>query len=150
MQYFHVSKQTYGCQCLGSLTCTQMLMHMIAREGCVDTVRESALKVDSGRKISCVTRESNLPQWCVGPMLDQLSYIPAPIGQSTGMFLQRYEGVGWWSELHPSPNRSEYWHVPAEIWGGCGGGLCWMVFGERSLSWWWRAYLQHHSTVEGK
>ena len=34
------------------------------------------------------------------------------------MFLQRYEGVGWWSELHPSPNRSEYWYVPAEIGGG--------------------------------
>ena len=46
--------------------------------GCTDTVRESALKVDSGRKIPCRTRESNLSAacWCAGPMLYQLSYIP--------------------------------------------------------------------------
>ena len=30
--------------------------------GCMDTVRESALKVDSGRKIPCRTGESNLRQ----------------------------------------------------------------------------------------
>ena len=29
--------------------------------GCTDTVRESAPKVDSGRKIPCLTGESNLP-----------------------------------------------------------------------------------------
>ena len=28
---------------------TQMLMHVIAHGGCTDMVRESALKVDSGR-----------------------------------------------------------------------------------------------------
>ena len=39
-------------------------------------VRESAVKVDSGRKIPCHTRESNLCQWHYGPMLYQLSYIP--------------------------------------------------------------------------
>ena len=32
------------------LTCTQMLMHAIAHGGCTDTVRESALKVDTGKK----------------------------------------------------------------------------------------------------
>ena len=31
---------------LGSLRCTQLFMHAIAHEGCRDTVRESALKVD--------------------------------------------------------------------------------------------------------
>ena len=36
VQYFHVSKQRYGCQCLGFLTCTQMLMHTIAHRGCTD------------------------------------------------------------------------------------------------------------------
>ena len=41
-----------------------------------DTVRESALKVDSGRKIPCRTEESNLPQQRAGPTLYQLSYIP--------------------------------------------------------------------------
>ena len=30
----------------GYLTCAQMLTHAIAHEGCTDTVRESALKVD--------------------------------------------------------------------------------------------------------
>ena len=35
-----VSRQRYGCQCLGSLTCTQMLMLAIAPKGCIDTVRE--------------------------------------------------------------------------------------------------------------
>ena len=34
----------------GFLTCAQMLMHAIAHGGCTDTVKESALKVDSGRK----------------------------------------------------------------------------------------------------
>ena len=46
--------------------------------GCVDTVRESAVKVDSGRKIPCRTGESNLRQHRAGPMLYQLSYIPSP------------------------------------------------------------------------
>ena len=45
-QYFPVSKQWYGCQCLGFLMCTQMLMHVIACRDCADTRRESALKVD--------------------------------------------------------------------------------------------------------
>ena len=46
-----------------------------ARE-CTDTVRESALKVDRGRKIPCRTGESNLRRRRVGPMLYQPSYIP--------------------------------------------------------------------------
>ena len=55
-----VSKQRYGCQRLGFSTCAQMLMLAIAHEGCADTVRESALKVDSGgKKIPCRTGESN-------------------------------------------------------------------------------------------
>ena len=60
----------------GSLPCAQMLMHAIAH-GCVRThVRESALKVDSGRKIPCRTGDSNLPQRRAGPTLYQPSYIP--------------------------------------------------------------------------
>ena len=55
VQYFRLSKQWYGCKCLGILTCTQMLMHVIAHAGCTDTVRESALEVDSGSKIPCRT-----------------------------------------------------------------------------------------------
>ena len=61
----------------GSLTCKQMLMQAIAHEGCADIVTESALKVDSGRKIPCRTGESNLRQRCAGPTLHQLSF-PTP------------------------------------------------------------------------
>ena len=39
-----------GCQCLGVLMCTQMLMRAITHGGCMDTVRKSALEVDSGEK----------------------------------------------------------------------------------------------------
>ena len=45
-------------------------------QGCMDTVREPALKVDSGRKIPCRTRESNLHRQHASLMLYQLSYIP--------------------------------------------------------------------------
>ena len=41
-------------------------------QGCTDTVRESALGVDSGRKISCCTGKLNMR---AGPMCYQLSYI---------------------------------------------------------------------------
>ena len=47
--------------------------------GCTDTVEESALKVDSGRKIPCRTGESKLRRQRAGLMLYQLSYIPIPI-----------------------------------------------------------------------
>ena len=46
VQHFHESTLGYGCQCLGFLTCAQMLMHAIAHGSCMDTVRDSALKVD--------------------------------------------------------------------------------------------------------
>ena len=51
------------------------LMLAIAHEGCTDTIRESALKVDSWRKIPCRTGESNLRRRRAGPMVYQLSYI---------------------------------------------------------------------------
>ena len=44
----------YCCQRLGFLTSAQMLYG-----GCTDTVRESALNVDSRRKILCRTGDSN-------------------------------------------------------------------------------------------
>ena len=52
-------------------------MHATEHKQHVDTVKESALKVDSGRKIPCRSGESNLPQQCAGPTLYQLSYIPS-------------------------------------------------------------------------
>ena len=50
--------------------------------GCTDTSRESALKVDSGRKIAFRTGESNPRRRRAGPMLYQLSYSPTPMMQS--------------------------------------------------------------------
>ena len=46
-------------------------------QGCTDIARESALKVDSGRKIPCRTGGSNLLRKSAGPMLYHLSYTPA-------------------------------------------------------------------------
>ena len=47
-----------------NLTCVQILMHAIALGGCTKTViRESVLKVDSGRKIPCCTEEWNPRQY---------------------------------------------------------------------------------------
>ena len=46
------------------LNCAQMLLHAIAHGGCTDTVRESALEADSGRKIPCRTVDSNPRQYC--------------------------------------------------------------------------------------
>ena len=58
---FNVCTDLYVCDCTW---------------GCTDAIRESALKIDSGRKIPCLTGESNLRQQRDGPMLYQLSYIP--------------------------------------------------------------------------
>ena len=48
---FFMSKLSYGCQCLGFLTCTQMLLHSTANGDCTNIVRQSAMKSDTGRKI---------------------------------------------------------------------------------------------------
>ena len=54
----------------GSLPCAQMLMHAIAHgDGVRTPKRESALKVDSGKKILCRTGASNLRQRRDGPTL---------------------------------------------------------------------------------
>ena len=81
VQYLCVSKQWYGCQCLGFLTCAQMLMHATPHRGYTDVIRESALEVDSGRKIVCRTRDLSPCQccpWLFSQMLYQLSY-PCPL-----------------------------------------------------------------------
>ena len=81
VQYFGVSRQGYGCQCLGFLTYAQMLMHAIAQGGCMDTLRKSALEVDSRTKIPCRTGDSIPSQyfaWLFSRTLYQLSS-PRPI-----------------------------------------------------------------------
>ena len=55
-----------------------MLMHVVAHVECTDTVREFALEVDSGRKILCLTGDSNPCQYCAwftSRMLYPLSYL---------------------------------------------------------------------------
>ena len=54
---------------------------------CTDTIRESALKAVSGRKIPCRTGESNLRRRRAGPMLYQLSYIPTTSRANLFFFL---------------------------------------------------------------
>ena len=53
----------------GPLTCAQILMHAIAYGRVRTHIKESSLKVNSGRKIPCHTRESNLHQRRDGQML---------------------------------------------------------------------------------
>ena len=55
-------------------------MPAIAHEGCTDTVKESAQKIDwgGGEEQNCRTGESNLRRRRAGPMLYQLSHIPTP------------------------------------------------------------------------
>ena len=57
--------------------------------GCTDTVRESALKVDSRRKIPCLTGMSNLCRRRAGSVLCQLSYISDPEASARGSVLLR-------------------------------------------------------------
>ena len=57
----------------------EMMMHAVAHAGCSDTERESALEVDSGRKMLCCTGGSNPFQhcaWLFSRTLYQWSYAP--------------------------------------------------------------------------
>ena len=66
---FSVRTDANGCLYWGILACARTQMHATAHRGCRNTVRESALKVDCGRKSPCRTEES------LGLPLTQLSYI---------------------------------------------------------------------------
>ena len=57
-----------------------MFMHAIVHVDCAHTVRESALKADAERKISCRTGESNQPQRRARVTSYPPSYIPTPLG----------------------------------------------------------------------
>ena len=66
----------------------------------MDTVLESALKVDFGKKIPCHIGESNLRQRRAGPVLYQLSYIPTP---KTLAIVGEHE-VRTWTEVSSAVN----------------------------------------------
>ena len=73
------------CTDVNACDCTQ---------GCTNTVRDCALKVDSGRKIPCGTGESNLCQRHASRMLYQLSYMPTP-----WRFNSKNQLIGGWQIL---------------------------------------------------
>ena len=70
-------KQRYGCQSLGFLTCTQMLMHAIPHGGCANTGTESALTADSGSGRG-ILAELNLHQHCAAPASESTEPHPSP------------------------------------------------------------------------
>lgn len=63
VQYFFVSEQCYGCQCLGLWTRAQVLMHAVARRGWSNNMNQCALKVDSGRRNPLLHWLSALPTY---------------------------------------------------------------------------------------
>ena len=64
VQCFCVSRQWRGCQSFGIFKVHTDFDACGWTRGCTDTVRESALKVGSGEKISCRTWDSNPRQHC--------------------------------------------------------------------------------------
>ena len=60
--------------------CTDVNACDCTRGGGYAHVRECALKIDSGRKIPCLTGESNLRRQRASPMLYQLNYSPTRRG----------------------------------------------------------------------
>ena len=75
-----------------------MSMHAIAHGSVRTHVKESALKVDSGRKIPCCTGESNQRQRRAGPTLYQLSYIPIPELSKMKGKLALWQQKGYWKK----------------------------------------------------
>ena len=55
-----------GCQCSGFLTCAQMLTHAVAHRECMNTVRESAQKVE------VVCEKNPLPHQGIEPIASVL------------------------------------------------------------------------------
>ena len=101
------------CHRLGFVTCTHMLMHVIAHRGCMDTVVQSAVEVNSGRKIT--SRISIAPFFSVG--CSAKGAIPAPYG------FQRLHR--WWNPLWKSWNRLLWtieFSVSTTTAQSCGGG----------------------------
>ena len=76
---FCVSKQQYGCQCLGFLVCTQMLMHAMAHGLCGHLKRVCAGSWLKEKSLAAIG-DSNLHQYCAwlfSQTLYQLSH-PRP------------------------------------------------------------------------
>ena len=74
--------------------------------GCTNTVRESALKVGPRGKIPCLTRESNLRQYCswlCSLTLQQLSHIPPRLVYLSPVCVKAITGNRLIRTLHSQP-----------------------------------------------
>ena len=90
-----------------------MSMHAIAHVGCTDTVRlrESALKVDSGRKIPGHIRDSNLCQYCIS----------FSVGYSSHWAIWPYRGAGIAHCSNPCRSGGRIFFSRVNF-------LCWLLF----------------------
>ena len=85
-------QQWYGCQCLGFLTCAQILMRAIAHRGCTraDTARKSVLEVDSRRKnLSLAARGDSVEPPSVLRPLAFRSFQSDALKMATGVYKER-------------------------------------------------------------
>ena len=65
-------------------------MHATAHGGCTHTVRESAPKGDTGRKVPCRTGQSNLRQHCAWLSAFQSDALPAELLAAVSTVLQQH------------------------------------------------------------
>ena len=82
------------------------VMLVTAHGGCTNTVRESALKVGPRTKISCLTRESNLRQYCTWLFcltLHQPSHIPPQLVYLSPICVKAVTGNTLIRTLHSQP-----------------------------------------------
>ena len=88
VQYFRVSKQWYGCQRLGFLTCWQVLMHAIVHGSCRNTVSlwwKATLGEKSLAAPGARTHVSVAPGFSVGCSTNWA--VPTPSGIMLGIWL---------------------------------------------------------------
>ena len=106
-------------------------MQLITHRDCIDTLRESILKVDSGRKIPCRTGNSNPRQYCA--WLFSRSLLPTELSPAQEMvmrnvyilhrLLMRYD----YSVSSPLDAFSEYC-VACQKVESIPFDVCWMLF----------------------
>ena len=100
-----------------SLACAPMFMHVIVHRGARTHLRESALKVDSGRKIPCRTGELNLPQWCAGLTLCQLNYIPILFRGSHKLFTLKFANYSQtFQNFFFAKGKDQIWQIIYIFW----------------------------------
>ena len=124
---------------------------------CTGTVRESALEVDSWRKIPRRTGESNLRQRRAAPTLYQLSYTPRPLCRSASGRPTRCR-LTWLSSTQQSVSISLlycWFLIVVEVRSSSGGwqtlachrGALWRLLPEKTAT--WLTFPAHLASVQG-